>query len=486
MQPRSSGLTGQRHAWLVEHQLWLVLALAALARLPVLVAVLLKPERAILASDALNYLTLAYNLAVHGAFSGRNIPPFHPDPLRTPGYPLFIAPFMLVPDPDHLRVIVVAQVVLGVLTAVGVADLGRRLFGGRVGLVAGVFFALAPMPVIMTAYVYSETLFTALLVAGGWLLVLGSDSDKWWISGLGGLVFGFAALVRPIGLFLLPLLVLVPVGRMPLRAGWRHAVVLALGFMILAGAWMGRNAVRFGRFSLAAIGDNNLYYYNVAGSEARRLGISLEVSQVILGEQMADQPGDDGRWPYAREGDLARSIIAERPLAFAWYNGLGALNGFRPGFSFMLSMFDLESEARQPIEVFMQGDIRAALGAMQDQAIVVLAVEVYMVLATGLLVVLSLAGLVVLLARKRLPEIVLLALVPGALLYLPGAASNARFRSPAEALLVILAAVGFSGLVGCVRVWRGSDVSSGPVLSDEHQQERDGHSADERRPEHHS
>jgi 4-amino-4-deoxy-L-arabinose transferase-like glycosyltransferase len=431
--------------------LLIVLLVALLARLPVMLAVVRHPGRAILGSDARQYLGLAANLARYGVFSETPPPVLEPHILRTPGYPTFISLFVPLWGARPLGPLGVAQWMIGAGVALGVAALGCRLFGRRVGALAGVVYALAPISVVMTGYAYAETLFAAWLVGGALLLAAGLDRGQWWLSGLAGLSFGAAALTRPIGLPLIPLLLAIPSARLPLRRAWRHTLALLVGFMLLAGAWMARNERHYGRFSLSIISDLNLYYYNAASLEAHRLGIPLDEARTQLDERLATWPVGDDPWPAAPQGALARATILAHPIAFAWYNGLDALNGFRPGFSFLLGLFDPSAERREAVAVFMEGRIPDALAALRAQAALILALEGYLLIFVAALAALSLMGLAVLLLRKQWMEVILLALLPTLLLYLPGIASNARFRAPVEPFLALLAAVGLDAALSFLR-----------------------------------
>jgi hypothetical protein len=436
---------------LFRSTLLIILLVALLARLPVMLTILHHPERAILGSDARQYLGLAAILAQYGVFSETPPPILEPHALRTPGYPVFIAPFVPIWGVRPLGPLAVAQGVIGAAVAVGVAILGCRLFDRRVGLIAGVVYALAPISVVMTGYAYAETLFAAWLVGGALLLVAGLDRQRWWLSGLGGLAFGAAALTRPIGLPLIPPLLAIPLSRLPLRRAWRHALALLVGFTLLAGAWMARNYSYFERFSLSIVGDLNLYYYNAASLEAHRLGIPLDEARARLDEQLAGWPVEGDPWPAASQGALARAAILAHPIAFAWYNALDALNGFRPGFSFLLGLFNQSADLRETVAAFMSGNIPAALEALRTQAALILALEGYLLLFTAALAALSLVGLAVLLIRKKWMEVILLALIPALLLYLPGIASNARFRAPVEPFLALLAALGLDAILTLFR-----------------------------------
>jgi len=135
-------------------------------------------------------------------------------------------------------------------------------------------------------------------------------------------------------------------------------------------------------------------------------------------------------------------VIVENPAAFVWYNGVDALNGLRPGFSRLLMLAGPEDGSADLIEIFREGSFYAVWQAVGGQGGPLLIVEGYMALATAILIVGSVVGFIVMLIRRSWFEGVLLGLIPALLLYLPGLASNARFRAPVEPLLAILAAGG--------------------------------------------
>ncbi len=426
-------------AWPFWYWLAAIGALGLLARMPVVAAIAAEPDRAILASDSWGYLELGQRLAVMGRFSS-TAPEFTPEVVRTPGYPALIALLALVGGPQPILPLVVAQAILGAGIAVGVVLLGRKLFGVPAGILAGALYALAPISIIMTGFIYAETLFAAWLVGGALLAIHAPDRDRFALSVAGGLAFGLATLTRPIGLPLAPLLASIPVTSSPspsgaaggkVGRGLRHAAALLAGFLIVVAPWMARNAAYGGRFSVSAISDINLFYYNAASLEAHRLGLSIDEARSLMDRRLAAQPPVESGWPGEQAGRLARQVILAHPLAFAWYNGLDALNGLRPGFSFLLRLVD--GEAPVSLE-----SLRTALG----QPAPILLIELVMLAYVVLLVVGSAIGLLALIRQREWRAIVLLGLIPAWLLYLPGLASNARFRAPVEPLLAILAAVG--------------------------------------------
>lgn len=437
-----------------------------MARSGALIANLPDPERAVLGSDTDQYLQVASILFEDGKVGVITPTGFQPEIIRAPGYPVFLSLFMPIWGRRPLGAVIVVQAILGALIAVGVALLANRLFDTRTGLAAGIIYALAPMSIIVTGFAYTETLFAALLVGGCLLLIYGQDDDKWPLSLLSGLAFGLATLTRPIGQMMFPLLVLIPMLRGPLKQTWRHTLVMAIAFMLPVGGWMARNNSYYDRYSLTVIGDLNLFYYNAASLEAHYNDISIDEARERLNERLANTPGDGTRWPANRQAAIAHEVIYSHPLAFAWYNGVDALNGLRPGFSFMLKLVNHVDDDYDPIRVFMGGDLPAMLDTLRSQAVVIALIELYMLLFVGVLVVGACAGAVILLIRRRWVEMIMLGLIPALLLYLPGLASNARFRAPTEPLLAILAAITLVELIRLYGRWksmRGSDRQLAPV-----------------------
>ncbi|MCH7697366.1 MAG: glycosyltransferase family 39 protein [Chloroflexi bacterium] len=169
------------------------------------------------------------------------------------GYPAALgAVFALVthtPIPDNLVLTMgFFQLFLGVATVAMVYEVGRRLFGPQVGLVAGLLLAVFPNLIFHTAAFLTETLFMFLVMAA--LLVLLWEDWRERPPGLPrlmsfGLLLGASVLVRPISLLFLPLL---PVVWLVARVGWQRAlldtgVVLIVTVAVIA-PWSVRNFIR--------------------------------------------------------------------------------------------------------------------------------------------------------------------------------------------------------------------------------------------------
>gem|GEM_PF-1102059 len=462
-----------KHSWLA------VLILALVVRSAVFATILPDPQRVLLASDSTQYLQRAQSIALEGRFGVISKGRFTLDVLRTPGYPALIALLILLTgEIAPLRTIAAAQVLIGGFLTLGVMSLAERLAHranmpeAPIALIAGALYAFAPISVIMTGYAYAEILFTVWMVIAALLMLIGIERESFWIIGASGIAYGLATLTRPIGLPLVPLLILIPLiapfdqSTNPQTDDirddkvhypyihWGDAGVALAGFLVILIPWLTRNALLFDRFSLSSITDINLYYYNAASLESHRQGISLDEARIQLADQLSREPKPDTRWPHAAEGALARKVILAHPFAFAFYNGIDALNGLRPGFSFMRSLGGVDSNATDSIDTFMHSDLASVLREIQSQSPLVILLEALFLTYILVVAIFSLVGLIVLALRRQWVALILLVAIPALLLYLPGIASNARFRAPVEPFLTILAAMGIEFIWRLVQQWR--------------------------------
>lgn len=121
-----------------------------------------------------------------------------------PGYPFFLAALLVVFD-SSLTAVRVAQCVAGALTCVLVFLIGRRFYGDRAGLAAGLILgAYAPLMLIDNS-ILGEGLLILLVVAAVWS-ALRSDGRIGWVVA-SGLLLGLAIIVRPTAVLAAPVLV---------------------------------------------------------------------------------------------------------------------------------------------------------------------------------------------------------------------------------------------------------------------------------------
>jgi 4-amino-4-deoxy-L-arabinose transferase-like glycosyltransferase len=186
-----------------------------------------------------------------------------PTALWPPGYPITLSVIYALTG-DSLVAAKLANVLFGALTAVLTFLIGRRLFGLRPGIIAGIAVALWPTHILFTAVTMSEVYFTFLLALVMYLTVLWTvDEDRPHPAQLIvlGFVTGAAALTRgelsvfPIAFFLLFL---------ALRRTWRTAgqwtLLIILGMAILFVPWTVRNRVQMDAWIVGTTGVGRAFH----------------------------------------------------------------------------------------------------------------------------------------------------------------------------------------------------------------------------------
>jgi 4-amino-4-deoxy-L-arabinose transferase-like glycosyltransferase len=210
-------------------------------------------------ADTRSYELIATNLIHHAAFSMQTSEPFTPTTRRPPGYPWFLAGIFAAGGASRYSVVFLQAAI----SAVGCVVL--TLFAGRLlpwawAVGTGVFYALHPGEIVGAASMLSESLCTALLLAGAWLTVVGVSDRKPVAALAGGAFVGLSALVRTI---VLPLTVLVPTvlwWQARRQRPTRQILLAVLAAAIVVVPWIWRSSALAGRFVLIqSAGGYNFY-----------------------------------------------------------------------------------------------------------------------------------------------------------------------------------------------------------------------------------
>ncbi len=147
-----------------------------------------------------------YHYATNQLLAGQ---PFDSGLHFPPGYSLFLAAILAVTDGSTAAAILV-QHFIGLASGLLVYLIGRRLFGSLVGLAAALLTVLDVELALYEHAVLSEPLFTVLLLCGLALVLLRWPGSIWLKVAGFGLLAGAATLVRPTGLLLPCLVLLLP------------------------------------------------------------------------------------------------------------------------------------------------------------------------------------------------------------------------------------------------------------------------------------
>jgi 4-amino-4-deoxy-L-arabinose transferase-like glycosyltransferase len=210
------------------------------------------------ASDQVSYLNLARGLVTRGEYTRAPVgDPFAAEPLRPPGYPLFLAP-LCIGGCDHWRVAIVQALLFGALVLlayeIASATLSRRRAIVATFLVAG-FLPIA----YYSALALSDFLAVFLIVAGlaAFLRARRTASVPW--AAAAGALLGWLALTRAVYVFfpaMLALVVLIAEGRNSLT---RRVLVpfaaFVVAFALVVAPLFAYSSQHFGRLFASSSGS---------------------------------------------------------------------------------------------------------------------------------------------------------------------------------------------------------------------------------------
>lgn len=171
-----------------------------------------------------------------------------------PGYPWFVGIVTWLGSPlsdSVVTLVALAQAVLGAMSVVLGAIVGRAVGGRRAGIVAAFGLALYPNLVFHSGAVLSETLYNTLFLAFCALVVTTrwpEDLTTRRVLGT-GVLLGLAVMVRPISLAIVPVVALAWwIGTRDRQVVLRSTVALVAAVVACIVPWTVRNAIRMDAF----------------------------------------------------------------------------------------------------------------------------------------------------------------------------------------------------------------------------------------------
>ena len=244
----------------------IVLAAALLLRL----IVLLGYPPALFFNDSYNYMTDAVTK--------------YPDMVRSNGYPFFL--YLLLPL-HSLNVVTGLQALMGLVMGIGIYAVLRRRglpwWGATIPALPVLFdvFELELEHMIASDVLF-YTLVTLVLVALCWW-----DRPPLWVAILAGLAIGCAATVRTVGE---PLLVVVVIGMLARRMGWRRTLATAVAGVVPIAAYMAWFHSFTGQYALDESNGTFLYSRVQTFADCTRMHPPANLAVLCDPRALGDRP----------------------------------------------------------------------------------------------------------------------------------------------------------------------------------------------------
>ncbi|KKU03996.1 MAG: Glycosyl transferase family protein [Parcubacteria group bacterium GW2011_GWA2_45_30] len=281
--------------------------------------------------DAEGYATIARNIAEGNGFSWDKNPPYLPNGNRTPGYPLFLALSYILTGGFLLAIFI--QIVLGAIIPVLAYKVLQIFdFPEYILRTASAVLAVEPFFAAHSVFLLTEIIFISLLLY--FLFVAISymkNGGHGWMPAAAGFLIGVASLVRPIGLYLVPIfaLFLLLGGKEKLRRRLAGAIIFVAAGTAVVSPWLWRNYAEFGVMRLTYVDAKNLYFNYAGGTLAMANGTALDFEQEKLAAKIRDAGlnSRDPALPDFFRGEAKKMIFAH-PFAFLKLNALTAWQFF--------------------------------------------------------------------------------------------------------------------------------------------------------------
>ena len=414
-------------------------------------------------SDSLEYHQLASNLLQHGTFSRGTEPPYEPELLRTPGYPLLLAGIYGIFGIRPAMVICV-QLALTVATILAAFQIAARLFDERVALLAAMLLAVDPVSIYYSQVLLTETFFTTVFTVSLLLLLRTLTQPTRWLWPVGaGIGFALATYIRPTTYYLGGLLPIIVFFMICPTHGWQRAakpvLVFFLLYAVLIGGWHVHTYRETGSMEFSQIKNQYLFIAKAAAIVANRDSVPLDEAQRRLSnEHFSSLPIDlRGASPvqmFESQGKYAIRVILDHPILFLWTSFRGVFASLL-GPSNMAHLFGFNNVALR--DAFIKG---ALSGFSVSAWAITISSWIY-----AIIFLLILYSGVILFATQVRPldrgTVLLIFTILYILVSSSGPEAYSRFRAPIMPALCVLSAAGF---FHSLRMIRPSNLTAWPGI----------------------
>ncbi len=235
------------------------------------------------------YFEISRNLSLGHGFTGEENPPYTPNPLRPPVYPIFLAFFLKISGGNYWFPFL-AQLIFGsTIPVLALLVLRKFSFSEQISRAAAYTLSLEPFTVLLSFIFYTETLFTVLFLVS--LFVISyfiRNPENLRYAVWSGLTLACATLVKPTIQYFPFLIVLLCIFWQKehfTKKFWRALVAFLCVFGATLTPWFYRNYVEFGVVGMSAQKSFNLYVYMIPTVRALANGTSFaQEHQKIISE----------------------------------------------------------------------------------------------------------------------------------------------------------------------------------------------------------
>ena len=431
----------------------LLAALVLRALVPLLAIIITGDYSVFHGRDTSSYMQVASEMVSSGEFSRNGTPEL----IRTPGYPAFLIPGLILGMPEVVTITL--QIAVSCLTVYLVFQVAVLLFKRvETGCVCALMYAIEPVSILYASKLMTETIFTFLIVLFLYYLVryLGTRARSELLAA--AVALAASVYVRPISYFL-PLMISVLLivwglaGRSMDRTRLSHVFLFLAVAMGSLGLWQIRNVVKTGYGGFSAVSDRNLYLVQGASVVAAQEGIgyyevrermgagSLEAYLSRHPAQRGWDPGD--RFRYMRK--QGSQILLANPLLYSGIHLKGMLRTLLdPGAVMYLKLYKLYPEYGGLLGAIVDDGLAKTVTSLLREKPLVFWSSLALGLLLVLYIVLALRALVSTDLRYSLPIVLLLCLAVYFLVISGGPHSIDRYRHPIMPLFSILAGYGVS------------------------------------------
>ncbi|MBD3168380.1 MAG: hypothetical protein GF307_02780 [candidate division Zixibacteria bacterium] len=398
--------------------------------------------------DSYEYIKLGKNLITEGIYSTSDNPPFKPEALRPPAYPVIIGILhSLIGLP--LETMLILNILLTVITALICYLLARNIGGETSGIIAGAFVFLEGGFAVNNMLILTEAFFTSAVLGSVYFFIKYLEKRQLGILLLSVLLWTVSIYIRvaSLYLFLMFALILLVIKDSPfkkrLKAG---AIVIALGVLSIL-PWAFRNYVKFDIPAFSTTGAFVLYCHKAASVESELSGIPVKQAQDNLYYRaFGDIPAaahDDVYRPCGKEitdyyMDRGISYITDHPFTFIETEIKGILILLSsPGTKFLSILADVPYQSPSIlIEEFLSNEKR------QGYHWLFLLFMVYQ----GIFLFILLLGFVYGLFTTKYPAstIVVVATAVYFIIIAADLTTGSRLKIPALPFMAIISAIGIS------------------------------------------